>query len=87
MLFDAVRTAVGKRGGGFAHEHPADMAAHVIRAVVDRRDLDPEAVDDVLLGCLDNIGSQAAAKMTEPRESVASAADLVEDAAHPDHID
>jgi acetyl-CoA C-acetyltransferase len=56
---DAVRTAVGKRGGGFAHEHPADMAAHVIRTVVDRHDLDLEAIDDVILGCLDNIGSQA----------------------------
>ena len=58
-IVDAVRTAVGKRGGGLAREHSADMAAHVIRTVVDRHDLDPEAVDDVILGCLDNIGSQA----------------------------
>ncbi len=58
-IVDAVRTAVGKRGGGFADEHPADMAAHVIRTVVGRHDLDPEAIDDVILGCLDNIGSQA----------------------------
>jgi acetyl-CoA C-acetyltransferase len=58
-IVDAVRTAVGKRGGGLGHEHPADMAAHVIRTVVDRHDLDPEAIDDVILGCLDNIGSQA----------------------------
>ena len=58
-IVDAVRTAVGKRGGGLSHEHPADMAAHVIRTVVDRHDLDPEAIDDVILGCLDNIGSQA----------------------------
>jgi acetyl-CoA C-acetyltransferase len=58
-IVDAVRTAVGKRGGGFAQEHPADMAANVIRTVVGRHDLDPEAVDDVILGCLDNIGSQA----------------------------
>ena len=50
---------MGKRGGGLAGEHPADMAAHVIRTVVNRHDLDPEAVDDVILGCLDNIGSQA----------------------------
>src|SRR6201982_2599943 len=35
------------------------MAANVIRTVVGRHDLDPEAVDDVILGCLDNIGSQA----------------------------
>src|ERR1700756_4509258 len=58
-IVDAVRTAVGKRGGGFAQEHPADMAANVIRTVVRRHDLDPEAGDEVLLGCLDNIGSQA----------------------------
>jgi acetyl-CoA C-acetyltransferase len=58
-IVDAVRTAVGKRGGGLGHEHPADMAAHVIRTVVDRHDLDLEAIDDVILGCLDNIGSQA----------------------------
>jgi acetyl-CoA C-acetyltransferase len=58
-IVDAVRTAVGKRGGGFAGEHPADMAAHVIRTVVDRHDIDPAGIDDVILGCLDNIGSQA----------------------------
>jgi acetyl-CoA C-acetyltransferase len=59
FIVDAVRTAVGKRGGGFAAEHPADMAAHVIHTVVARHDVDPAAVDDVILGCLDNIGAQA----------------------------
>lgn len=59
FIVDAVRTAVGKRNGGFAAEHPADMAAHVIRTVVGRHDVDPAAIDDVILGCLDNIGSQA----------------------------
>jgi acetyl-CoA C-acetyltransferase len=59
FIVDAVRTAVGKRGGGFAAEHPADMAAHVIKTVVGRHDVDPAAIDDVILGCLDNIGSQA----------------------------
>ncbi|WP_067904921.1 acetyl-CoA C-acetyltransferase [Nocardia vaccinii] len=58
-IIDAVRTAVGKRGGGFAQSHPADMAAHVIKTVTGRNDFDPEAVDDVILGCLDNIGAQA----------------------------
>jgi acetyl-CoA C-acetyltransferase len=58
-IIDAVRTAVGRRGGGFVAEHPADMAAHVISTVVGRHDIDPAAVDDVILGCLDNIGSQA----------------------------
>ncbi|MDT5279719.1 MAG: acetyl-CoA C-acetyltransferase [Mycobacterium sp.] len=59
FLVDAVRTAVGKRNGGFAAEHPADMAGHVISTVVGRHDIDPAAIDDVILGCLDNIGSQA----------------------------
>lgn len=58
-IVDAVRTPVGKRGGGFAGSHPADMAAHVIKTVVGRHDVDPAAIDDVILGCLDNIGSQA----------------------------
>jgi acetyl-CoA C-acetyltransferase len=58
-IVDAVRTAVGKRGGGFSQEHPADMAAHVIKSLVGRQDVDPEAIDDVILGCLDNIGAQA----------------------------
>ncbi|MBE4741767.1 acetyl-CoA C-acetyltransferase [Streptomyces caniscabiei] len=58
-IVDAVRTPVGKRGGGFAGTHPADLAAHVIRSLVARHDFDPAAVDDVILGCLDQIGSQA----------------------------
>jgi acetyl-CoA C-acetyltransferase len=39
--------------------HPADMAAHVIKTVMGRHDIDPASVDDVILGCLDQIGSQA----------------------------
>jgi len=59
FIVDAVRTAVGKRGGGFSAEHPADMAAYVIKTLVGRHDVDPAAIDDVILGCLDNIGAQA----------------------------
>ncbi|MBJ7462033.1 MAG: acetyl-CoA C-acetyltransferase [Mycolicibacterium sp.] len=59
FIVDAVRTPVGRRKGGFAAAHPADMAAHVIKTVVGRHDIDPAAIDDVILGCLDNIGSQA----------------------------
>ncbi|MUL67873.1 acetyl-CoA acetyltransferase [Mycobacterium sp. CBMA 234] len=58
-IVDATRTAVGKRGGALSGEHPADMAAHVIKTVVGRHDIDPAAIDDVIFGCLDNIGSQA----------------------------
>ncbi len=58
-IVDAVRTPVGKRGGGLAHVHPADLGAHVLQALVERNDLDPLAVEDVFFGCLDAIGPQA----------------------------
>ncbi|MGQ0630984.1 MAG: acetyl-CoA C-acetyltransferase [Sporichthyaceae bacterium] len=58
-IVDAIRTPVGRRKGGFAEVHPADMGAHVIKAIVDRSGVDPNAIDDVIVGCLDNIGSQA----------------------------
>jgi len=58
-IVDAVRTPTGKRGGGLAEVHPADLGAHVIRGVVERNDLDPMAVNDVVFGCVDNVGPQA----------------------------
>jgi len=58
-LVDAVRTPVGRRGGGLAGVHPADLGAHAIGALVDRTDVDPAAVDDVIFGCVDTIGPQA----------------------------
>jgi hypothetical protein len=58
-LVDAVRSPVGRRGGGLAGVHPADMGAHVLRALVERTGVDPAAVEDVIFGCLDNIGAQA----------------------------
>ncbi|MFD5257353.1 acetyl-CoA C-acetyltransferase [Streptomyces bobili] len=58
-IIDALRTPVGRRGGGFAQTHPADLGAHVIRSLVGRGDFDPAAIDDVVFGCLDTIGSQA----------------------------
>ncbi|GIU88118.1 MAG: acetyl-CoA acetyltransferase [Acidimicrobiia bacterium] len=58
-IVDAVRTPVGKRGGGLAAVHPADLGAHSIRALVDRVGVDPAAVDDVVFGCVDTIGPQA----------------------------
>src|SRR5260370_3828251 len=58
-IVDAVRTPVGKRGGGFAAAHPADLGAHLINAVLARTGLAPLAVDDVVFGCVDTIGPQA----------------------------
>jgi acetyl-CoA C-acetyltransferase len=59
FLVDAVRTPVGRRGGGLAGAHPADLGAHVITALLARTGLDPLAVDDVVFGCVDTIGPQA----------------------------
>ena len=59
FIVDAVRTPVGKRGGSLAAVHSADLGAHVLKALVDRTGVDPGAVDDVIMGCCDTIGSQA----------------------------
>ncbi len=59
FLVEAVRTPVGRRGGGLARAHPADLGAHVIRALLDRTGVDPLAIDDVVFGCVDTIGPQA----------------------------
>ncbi len=58
-IVDAVRTPVGKRGGGLAGAHPADLGAHVITHLVERTGIDPLAVDDVIFGCVDTLGPQA----------------------------
>ncbi|MFM7271416.1 MAG: acetyl-CoA C-acetyltransferase [Actinomycetes bacterium] len=58
-IVDALRTPVGRRGGGLGGVHPADLGAHVIREIVGRNDLDPLAVEDVVFGCVDAIGPQA----------------------------
>jgi acetyl-CoA C-acetyltransferase len=59
FIVDAVRTPVGRRGGGLAAVHPADLGAHVLRALFDRVPVDPAVVDDVIFGCVDTIGPQA----------------------------
>ena len=76
FIVDAVRTPVGKRGGALAAVHSADLAAHSISALMTRTGVDPGAVDDVILGCCDTIGSQAG--------DVARTAWLV--AGLPDHV-
>ena len=58
-IVDAVRTPVGRRGGGLAGIHPADLGAHVLTGLVERTGVDPAAVDDVIFGCVDTIGPQA----------------------------
>jgi acetyl-CoA C-acetyltransferase len=59
FLVEAVRTPIGRRGGGLAGVHPADLAAHVLKTVVERSGVDPAAVDDVIFGCVDQVGAQS----------------------------
>ena len=58
-IIDAVRTPVGKRGGALAGVHSADLGGIVLSALMRRTGVDPGAVDDVIMGCCDTIGSQA----------------------------
>jgi len=59
FIVDAVRTPVGRRGGGLSQVHPADLGAHSLAALVDRTGIDPAAVEDVVFGCVDTVGGQA----------------------------
>ncbi|HEV8297276.1 MAG TPA: acetyl-CoA C-acetyltransferase [Acidimicrobiales bacterium] len=58
-IIDAIRTPVGRRNGGLAKVHPADLGAHTIKALLHRTGVDPAAVDDVMFGCVDQLGPQA----------------------------
>ncbi|WP_116597425.1 acetyl-CoA C-acetyltransferase [Primorskyibacter marinus] len=58
-IVDAIRTPVGRKKGSLADMHSADLGAVPIKALMDRTDVDPAAVDDVVYGCCDTIGSQA----------------------------
>src|SRR3712207_2641566 len=58
-IVEAVRTPVGRKGGGLSHVHPADLGAHVLKALVERSGVDPNAVDDVVWGAVDALGPNA----------------------------
>ncbi|GLF98525.1 acetyl-CoA C-acetyltransferase [Streptomyces yaizuensis] len=58
-IVEAVRTPVGRRRGGLAAVHPADLGAHVLTALLERSGADPAAVDDVIMGCVDAVGPQS----------------------------
>ena len=59
FIVEAVRTPVGRRGGGLSQVHPADLGAVVLRELVGRSGIDPAAVEDVVFGSVDTIGPQA----------------------------
>ena len=58
-IVDAVRTPVGTRKGALADVHPADLGAHSLTALMERTGIDPGAVEDVLMGCVSQLGPQA----------------------------
>jgi acetyl-CoA acyltransferase len=58
VIVAAVRTPVGKRNGGLSGVHPVDLSAHVLNALAERTGLNPEVVDDVIWGCVSQVGEQ-----------------------------
>jgi acetyl-CoA acyltransferase len=59
VIVDAVRTAGGKRNGQLSGWHPVDLAAETLKALVERNGLDPAQVDDVIMGCVMQVGAQS----------------------------
>ena len=59
-IIDAIRSPIGKKSGGLAAVHPVDLAAHSVGTLMRRVDVDPAAIDDVILGCVDTVGPQSA---------------------------
>jgi acetyl-CoA acyltransferase len=59
LIVDAVRTPQGRRNGALKDVHPVDLAALTLDALVKRNDLDPEVVEDVIMGCVMQVGDQA----------------------------
>jgi acetyl-CoA acetyltransferase family protein len=59
VIVDAVRTPVGRRGGGFANLHAVDLGAAPLRALIDRTGIDPLRVDDLIFGCVSQVGEQS----------------------------
>jgi acetyl-CoA acyltransferase len=58
LIVEAARTPVGRRGGMLAGWHPADLLAEVLSTLVERAGVDPAEVDDVIVGCVDQVGEQ-----------------------------
>src|SRR5215471_4767072 len=59
VIVDAVRTPLGRRNGALKDVHPVDLAALTLDSIVQRNDLDPDLVEDVIMGCVMQVGDQA----------------------------
>jgi acetyl-CoA acyltransferase len=58
VIVDAVRTPLGRRNGALKDVHPVDLAAHVVRTIVERNNVDPDLIEDVIMGCVMQVGEQ-----------------------------
>jgi acetyl-CoA acyltransferase len=58
VIVEAVRTPVGKRNGGLSGTHPLDLSAHILTSLQSRTGIDPSVVDDVVWGCVSQVGEQ-----------------------------
>ncbi len=65
-IVEALRTAGGRRGGKLAGWHPADMAGEVLSALVERSGIDPDAVEDVVMGCVSKRASRPSTSGATP---------------------
>jgi len=59
VIVDAVRTPGGKRNGKLQDWHPAELGAHVLKALEERNGIDPSIIDDVIMGCVSQVGEQS----------------------------
>lgn len=59
VIVEAVRTPVGKRNGSLADQHAVDLSAQILNALVERADIRPSETDDVIWGCVQQVGDQA----------------------------
>ena len=58
VIIDAIRTPLGRRNGKLKDWHPVDLAAETLKALIDRTGVDPGIVDDVVMGCVMQVGEQ-----------------------------
>jgi len=59
VIIDAIRTPLGRRGGALSKEHPGETSSLLLKALADRNNFDPDVVDDVIYGCVSEIGAQS----------------------------
>lgn len=59
VIVDAIRTPLGKRNGKLKDWHPVDLAAHTLKALMDRNNFDPALIEDVIMGCVMQVGEQS----------------------------